>query len=868
MAYILLNYSSLLICLLRNGIFLSDITMIVVGDQEQIRAFKPQNWLKKMRLKCYIIFCLVLMISSKTIGGITGSISGKLVDQSTKQELPGAIVMLIDTKLWTVADKYGYYSINNIPPGTYDIRAKMLGYATIVMKNMNIRADYYHEINFEMVSEAIKGPEIVIIAEKPLIQKESPSTSHSLNFSDINQKLPVDQFYQTIKMQPAVVNGHIRGGRKYDALYMIDGHSIQDPMFREISTLVPLSAISDINVQSGGSNAEYGQAMSGVVNLTTKEGKEKTEGFFKIYTDNLGVKIKNDNLRRMEISLGGPLLFSFGGPMYDLNYYISGTMNFNNMRFSDDDTPYNQVASKDHNYHYTSKLSFRLWQKIKIVFQNLSSNWQLYGAYNPLSTLSDGEGSVDQKKESNRINVTVIHTLNPKSFYTFSCGRDIIKKQFYNEITVDNETTPDLNAHLESDKSVHDWNDVVNERVYFLKSSYYRQFASSDMIHLGTQLNFYRIYMNNLVFNQLTGSPIYNNYYDKLSVKPFTIALFVQNRIEYEKFVINMGMRFDYFNPNITFPEKSFVSSQDTVNLASRNGKSKFQISPRCELSFPFFFKNDRIYLNYGWFFQIPPLYYFYLNSRQNINVNYPLLGNPELEPEKTAAFEIGYQKAIGSKTVLGTTLFVKKIENLVNTKNYYSGEDHPTNYTQFENLDRASIKGLEVFVEKRPGNNNFFGRLSYSYCKAIGTGSFPLQNYYSFIENSFSSQGLKRYPLAWDQRHKISCNISYLIPKNFEINLLTRINSPLPLLDKNFSIIGRGDWRKYIDLRIIKSFNLLKGEFSPYVEALNILNDREQDRILNPYYLADDNYWMLGLDNYQYEYGRRFRIGLMINFK
>ena len=84
---------------------------------------------------------------------------------------------------------------------------------------------------------------------------------------------------------------HIRGGRKYGALYMIDGHSIQDPLFREISTLVPLSAISDVNILSGGFNAEYGQAMSGVVNLSTKEGKEKTEGFFKVYTDNLGIKL-------------------------------------------------------------------------------------------------------------------------------------------------------------------------------------------------------------------------------------------------------------------------------------------------------------------------------------------------------------------------------------------------------------------------------------------------------------------------------------------------------------------------------------------------------------------------------------------------
>lgn len=821
-----------------------------------------------MKLRTYILCCLILIINSQGFGGLTGTISGKLIDQATKQGLPGAEVMLVDTKLLTVADKYGNFTINNIPPGTYDVRAKMLGYTIIVMKNVSIRADYVQEINFEMVVEAIEGPEIVVIAEKPLLTKDSPSTSQTLYFSDLNRKLPVDQFYQALKTQSAVINGHIRGGRKYDALYMIDGHSIQDPLFREISTVVPLSAISDVNILSGGFNAEYGQAMSGVVNLSTREGKEKTEGFFKIYTDNLGLKLKNDNLKRMEMSLGGPLLFSFGGPMYDLNYYLSGTINFEDMQFSGDQTTIGSVAPQNHNYHYSSKLSFRLWKKIKIVFQSLSSSWQLYQSNSPHLTNIKGKGSLDQKKDSNRINFTVIHTLNPKSFYTLSGGRDIIKKHYFNRITWVEETESDFASQLQSKENVQNWQDRINERIYFFKAAYYRQYASSNLVQLGASYNLYKIYMNNLIFDQLTGSPFYNNFSDQLYVKPYTFALFAQNRIEYGGFIANLGLRFDYFNPNITYPEKSIISQGDTLNLASQKGKTQFQISPRCEFSFPFLFKNDRLYLNYGWYFQIPPLYYFYLNSRLAFDASYPLMGNPQLEAEKSEAFEIGYQKAVGSKTVLGTTFFIKKIEHLVNTENYYSGEDYPSNYAQFENLDRASIKGLEIFLEKRPGDKHFYGRLSYTYCKAMGTGSFPLQNYYSLIQKSFSYRGLRQYPLAWDQRHKISCNISYLKPQKIEINLLSRINSPLPLLDEELRTIGRGSWRYYLDLRIIKKFKISNGEFSPYFEILNILNDREQDRVYNPYYLAVDNFWMLGLDNYQYEYGRRVRVGLMIRFK
>lgn len=821
-----------------------------------------------MKLRNYIIFCIILIINSKGFSGITGAISGKVIDQTTKQELPGAVVMLIDTKLLTIADKYGNFIINNIPPGSYDVRAKMLGYAVIVMKNVSIRADCIHEINFEMVAEAIEGPEIVIIAEKPLITKDSPSTSQTLNFADLNRKLPVDHLYQALKTQPGIIAGHIRGGRNYDALFMIDGHSIQDPLFREISTLVPLSAISDVNILSGGFNAEYGQAMSGVVNLSTKEGKEKTEGFFKIFTDDFNVNVKNDNFKRVEMSLGGPLLFSFGGPMYDLNYYISGTMNFDDMQFAEDHPDNRSVAQSNHNYHYSSKLSFRLWQKLKFVFQSLASSWQLYHTTNPALTTNNEKKSADQKKESNRINFTIIHTLNPRSFYTLSFGRDIIKKNFANSITTFEDAVPGVKTELRSDEYIYNWHDNINEWVYFFKTTYYRQYASSNLIQLGANYNFYKIYMNSLVFNQLTGSPFYNNSSDRLYVKPNTFALFAQNRIEYGSLVMNIGLRFDYFNPRITHPEKSIIAQQDTLNLASQQANTQFQLSPRCEFSFPVLFKNDRIYLNYGWYFQIPPLYYFYLNSKRNIEGSYTLLGNPQLEAEKAEVFEIGYQKAIGSKTVMGATFFIKKIENLVNTKNYYAGNNSPLNYTQFENLDRASIRGLEIFLEKRPGIKNLFGKISYTYCKAIGTGSFPLQNYYSFIQNSLSNTMLRQYPLAWDQRHKISFNMSYLNPRKIEINLFSRMNSPLPLLDDNFAIIGRGHWRNYFDLRIIKSYKLFKGDFSPYLEILNILNDREQDGIFNPYYLVDDNFWLLGLDNYQYEYGRRVRLGLMFRFE
>jgi len=822
-----------------------------------------------MKFNGLISFIIAVLLSNNGLAGITGSICGRLLDKDTKQGLPGATVSVVDTRLEAVTDKYGHYSINHVPPGSYDLRAKMLGYATMLIKDVNVRADYNTEINIEMTNEPLAGPEIVITAEKPFIQKDLPASIHTLNASDLSRRLPIDNFHQTLRMQPGVVNGHIRGGRNYDALYLVDGHSIQDPMFREISALVPLSSISELNFLPGGFSAEYGQAMSGVVNLSTKEGKEKTEAFFKFYTDNLGLHVKNDNLQRLELSLGGPLLLSFGGPMYDLNYFVSGTMNFGNVKFADYQ---NQVAPGNQNYHYTTKLTFRLWQKIKIIFQSISSNWQLSDNETFRHSTGNEKKSIDQKKESERLNLTIIHTLNPNSFYTFSFGKDIIKKQIFNKIMTGEPGAG--NSKINGNGTVYDWNNLFREKNYFLKAAYYHQLSHSSLMQIGTDVNSYRLFMNNFIVSQLYDDIASDVYHaatpDLLRVNPLLAAVFAQNKLTYNNLIVNVGLRLDYFNPDITFPAKTMVSPEDTVRLAPQRGNSQFQLSPRIGMSFPFLLRHDRVHLNYGWFFQIPPLYYFYMNSQQNITSRFSLVGNPNLMAEKTEAFEIGYQKSFGKSSGLGSNFFIKNIENLVNIHRYYSGGSDPEGYSQFDNVDRASIKGLELYFEKRPGNDNLSGRISYTYCKALGTGSFPLQNYYSFEQRSMTGSSLQQYPLAWDQRHKLSANISYAHPGKFEIDLLAQLHSPLPLLDERFRTMGRGKWRSYIDCRFVKSFPLSRanGKLSLYFEILNLLNDREQNLQFNPYYLINDNFWMLGLNSYQYEYGRRIRAGLIISFK
>jgi outer membrane receptor protein involved in Fe transport len=816
-------------------------------------------------MKTRILKTVVLSLILTTAALASGSLSGKLIDKHSGQGLPGAYVVLIDTKLWTTTDKYGHYAINNIPPGSYDIRVRMLGYATMIIQNVTIRADYHHSLNFEMVSEPLKlGSEIVITADKPLIPKDVSASYTSFTTADLNRKLPGDNFYQILTHQSAMVDGHIRGSRHYDASYLIDGISIQEPLFREISALVPLSAIADMNIQAGSFNAEYGQAMAGAVNLTTKEGREKAEGFAKLYTDNIGLKIRNDHLRRLELSLGGPLLVSFGGPTMDLNYHVSGTMNFDNMQISNPHSNAKLSADRSQNYHYTSKFTFTLWHQLKIVVQTLASHWQLYEGDQSVAAAVAERLAVEQQKSSHRFNAAIIHTLSPRSFYTLNLGRDEVRKDFFNVLQppADFEAAPADSNH---------WHNQIHENIYFFKALYYRQFGGANFFKLGFQSNAYRLFLHQFLFNLAPDSmglpPLLPGAItDLLSVKPYTVAVFAQNKIEYDKLLLSIGLRFDYFEPNFRYRPSSTATS-DTLTHNATKASTKIQISPRIALSFPLFFSNDRLHLHYGWFFQTPPLYYYYMNSGSQLHRQFSVLGNPELQPEQTEAFEISYQTALSAHMVLGATYYVKKIENMVNTQIYYAESNDQANFARFENLDQAQIKGLEISIEKRPSEGHFSGKVSYAYNKAIGSGSFPEQNYHSFLQNVASTHGWKSYPLAWDQRHKFSANFSFQTAKKMDIHLTARVNSPLPLLNQNLQMIDRGNWRYHVDARLIKSYRFLGGEISPYVEVLNLLDDRDLDRTSNPYSLMSYDYWTSAFEGYQYEYGRRIRLGMMMQF-
>ena len=148
-------------------------------------------------------------------------------------------------------------------------------------------------------------------------RKDQTSTIKNIS-SDQIDKLPVENIGAIVGMQAGVVEGHFRGGRSNEVTYLIDGIQV-DEVFGGGNAAVEIEpeVIQDLEIITGTFNAEYGKAMSGVVNAVTKDGTNKFQGsistgFANYVTGNQDIFIGLDN---SQINRNQDYKFQISGPV-------------------------------------------------------------------------------------------------------------------------------------------------------------------------------------------------------------------------------------------------------------------------------------------------------------------------------------------------------------------------------------------------------------------------------------------------------------------------------------------------------------------------------------------------------------------------
>ena len=288
----------------------------------------------------YILKILLFsMLACGLWAGTTGKISGRVVDAETGEPLPGVNVIIENTGMGASTDIDGIYFIINIPVGNYSVRTGMIGYNTMITTDVSVRGDLTTSIDFDMTVKILESDqEVIVVAERPMVQKDLTS-GRSIVSADEIKEMPVESLAGIIATKAGIVAAsdgsiHIRGGRSSEVTYMIDGVPITNPSSGGLAVGLENSAVQELQILSGTFNAEYGQAMSGIINIVTKEGGSDYTGNLSAY---MGDYYTEDtrffehadefdpmNIKNFEASLSGPvpglgkkMTFFASGRLYD-----------------------------------------------------------------------------------------------------------------------------------------------------------------------------------------------------------------------------------------------------------------------------------------------------------------------------------------------------------------------------------------------------------------------------------------------------------------------------------------------------------------------------------------------------------------------
>ncbi len=782
--------------------------------------------------------------------GFTGILEGRILDKGTGEPLPGVNVVLVGTLLGAVTDMEGNYYIQNIRAGEYEVRFTILGYNPVHMKKVTILPDLRTRVDLELEEAPLEVDAIEIIAEKPLIQKDQPSTSFSIGELKI-EKLPISKFQDVLGLQPGTTfEGNVRGGKTTEVVYYVDGLPVQDVIGGGLGTSLPRSSISGVTVYTGGFEAEYGNALSGVVNVVTKTGGDKHNVSVRVERDNWIPETWNkqhDRHNELEVTASGPIRKGL------LSYLSATTLTASDTRWWQDlGREFASPISAD--LSGFTKLELVPSAELRIGVQGIYAlrRWRDY-EYSWRFNLA---GLPARRRDSYRGALTVTHTLSPTTFYTASLSRY--------SLTSSIGSGPKESLTLEPYEYDFYLRYVVNgDRNWWARSTQKLNTVkvdlttSIDRMHLvkfGVELNQYEIFSDLVKFEpQRTyfGKPLVTdpllNYSNTYEYSPRSGSLYLQDKIEFERDGSNLsvGLRWDFMDPRAQRPLVEFIPvqnnefEQQVVGLAPASFKHQF--SPRISFGAPFG-PNGYFYTNLGHYFQFPLFDHLYSGTSPSqlfAGSRNVLTGNPDLEPERTIAWEIGVKYALDQKHLASFTYFKKTSRNQIDSKTLVPFDSKAAGdfgFAQYVNSAEARSTGFEIVVS-RERDDLVAGSLSYTFMTAEGISEYVDQSI-NYAQWGFPLVAAP-YPLSWDQRHTLKVDADILLPGRVRSNLIVLYNSPRPYTyyptrdgftpsNPNADFLPnnrRMEHVVFVNLKLSRMFDVDGTTITLYADARNIIN-------------------------------------------
>ncbi len=837
-----------------------------------------------MNRRSLLLPILLLASTGRLMAGTSGTLEGQVFDKESREPLVGVTVVIVGTAIGTATNLEGEFQITNIEAGTYDVRFSNVGYQTLLYKKVVIRPDIRTKISVEMLQSAVQLGEVEVTAERPLIEKDVTSTNYSIGSSQVD-RLPVRNVQELVALFPSVTaEGNVRGGKSSEVVYMVDGLPLQDVVGGGAGGDLPKSSITEFSIQSGGFEAEYGNALSGVVNIITRRGGDTHSLVLRVEKDNWlagGWNTQNNRETEAELTLSGPILPG------RLHYFAANTLHLDDTRWWQDmDKFFSSPVSTD--LSGLDKIDLIASPSVRLTAQAVYSlqHWRDY----EFSWRFNLGGLPPRSRSSVRSTATLSHTLSDIVHYSFSLSHYYLRSKIGDDKNSIDLTPYQYDIFLEyvTSGSRAWWSDT-KQQIFTAKSDWVIQPNQHNILKVGFEFNQYDIGSDVVKYDPQTtyfgkiliDEPLLN-YSSSYHYYPRSGSAYVQEKLEVEKdgAVVNLGFRWDFLDPRSERPVVEYVNPDSAAGQYQSQvtnfvrASLKQQLSPRMGLSFPVAW-NMLVVMNYGHYFQFPLFDYLYsgINPQQLRSGVSVLVGNPDLKPERTHAWEIGLKYGLDERTLISATYFKKEFIDQIDSKTFLPSKARLAGdygFAEYVNNAFANAEGLE-FVLSRNRDERLSGSISYSLMRTEGVSDYVNQGI-NLQQWGFPVLN-QPYPLSWDQLHTLKVAVDAQLPLDILCNVVWMYNSGRPYtyfptkdgftpLDSTMAFIpnnARLPSNSVVNLKFSKKFTLGSlTAISVYGDCRNLFN------AMNPKW-ADANGRIGGQlgDPSAYYDPRRFSLGV-----
>jgi outer membrane receptor protein involved in Fe transport len=756
---------------------------------------------------------------------IGGKIQGTVTDEKTGTPIPYANVLVSGTDVGAATDDDGDFFILNVAPGEYAVEVSCLGYRTKIIEKVRVEYDKTTRLAVTLESTPIDISAVTVTSERPAVSKDMVGTTYIVRKEELPY-LPVDYTVDLIAFQSAVARRdttlHVRGGRANEVQYIIDNVAIIDPQTGDIAIGLSKGIIDEVIFLPGGFNAEYGRAMSGIINMITIRP-----------ADDLSLRVRGKSERFM------PAGNDFGFENYEasvhlpVNKRLKGYFSFDVLHTNDWDPRLHILPHKQRDdYSLYGKWLYDASKELKLALSGAMSRTQL-DRYETLWQFHlDHYRSDLRKGDIQALNISYLP--DTRKFFNLTISRLHTRRTFgvreNNSVSALEDFTfrpystsewlrPSLDnpygAYVMKPYGSGDYPEYQDKSTDVIKTNFY----TNLQVHKYHQLNagFEHAFQDLNNFGYFTSDSLHQ-LIDEYNYKPVEYSLFVQDNVDFEGVYAKIGCRYDYLSSDI-----------DSVNPMR-------YISPRIGVSFEV---TDKLIFraNMGKYMQ-PPLfdymygYYGFLPLPSYLVGFVPIIGNPKLSPERTTSYELGLQGEISDRMSATVTSFYKDVTDLIGTKEIRLMPLHSAFY-QYVNIDYANIKGIETILEFK--EEFFTGKISYTLSWARGTSSYPQE-----FGDTSTTKPATDYYLDFDQRHRIFIQGTFLLPYKAQLYIFGYFGNGFPYTppspegkyeERNY---GRLPFQRQIDFVMSKTFRIGRGTLNLDFEVINLLNHQYE---ISPHY-------------------------------